>query len=40
LMRMVSRERDAANGAASNGKISLTREELIELLSPAARASR
>src|SRR5215208_4044904 len=40
-------ERDAApratasdNGAASNGKISLTREELIELLSQAARAAR
>ncbi len=29
--------REAANGAASNGKISLTREELIELLSQAAR---
>jgi L-fuculose-phosphate aldolase len=40
-------ERDAAparsasgNGAATNGKISLTREELIELLSQAARAAR
>jgi L-fuculose-phosphate aldolase len=31
--------RDASNGAASNGKISLTREELIELLSQAARLS-
>jgi L-fuculose-phosphate aldolase len=30
----------AENGAASNGKISLTREELIELLSQAARAAR
>jgi L-fuculose-phosphate aldolase len=29
--------REASNGAASNGKISLTREELIELLSQAAR---
>ncbi|HEX8117585.1 MAG TPA: hypothetical protein VF521_09950, partial [Pyrinomonadaceae bacterium] len=29
--------RDTPNGAASNGKISLTREELIELLSQAAR---
>lgn len=29
--------RAAGNGAASNGKISLTREELIELLSQAAR---
>jgi L-fuculose-phosphate aldolase len=34
-------ERDAAPRAAtSNGKISLTREELIELLSQAARVSR
>ncbi len=40
-------ERDAVsargaseNGAASNGKISLTREELIELLSQAARGAR
>ncbi|MFL6255522.1 MAG: class II aldolase/adducin family protein [Pyrinomonadaceae bacterium] len=31
------KRRDAGNGAASNGKISLTREELIELLSQAAR---
>ncbi|HWW74119.1 MAG TPA: class II aldolase/adducin family protein [Pyrinomonadaceae bacterium] len=29
--------RETSNGAASNGKISLTREELIELLSQAAR---
>ena len=32
--------RRASNGAASNGKISLTREELIELLSQAARVGR
>jgi L-fuculose-phosphate aldolase len=32
--------REAGNGAAANGKISLTREELIELLSQAARAAR
>jgi L-fuculose-phosphate aldolase len=32
--------RRASNGANSNGKISLTREELIELLSQAARANR
>src|SRR5215217_6888192 len=31
--------RGAGNGAASNGRISLTREELIELLSQAARLS-
>ncbi|HEX8188583.1 MAG TPA: class II aldolase/adducin family protein [Pyrinomonadaceae bacterium] len=36
-----SRARPApGNGAAANGKISLTREELIELLSQAARAGR
>jgi L-fuculose-phosphate aldolase len=31
------KRREAGNGAAANGKISLTREELIELLSQAAR---
>ena len=38
--RDATRARRTANGAASNGKISLTREELIELLSQAARLGR
>jgi len=34
------RDQSPAQRAAANGKISLTREELIELLSQAARVSR